>query len=238
MRTPLASILFIQTLSTLTRFTAVLTLALGCAGLLSAPARAQAPHSHQHSFSGAEHWAEVFDDPKRDAWQKPHQVLETLALKPDAAVADIGAGTGYFAVRLAHFLPRGRVYAVDIEPDMVKYLAERARRERLDQITAVAGAPDDARLPGKVDLVLMVDTYHHIEQREDYFRRLAHSLKPDARIAIIDFNAKSEIGPPPAARMASKQVVAEMAKAGYRLEHEHDFLPNQYFLVFQSRGKN
>ena len=228
MRAPLA----------VTLATAILTLALGCAGLVSGPAQAQSPHTHQHSFAGAENLAGVFDDPSRDAWQKPHQVIEALALAPDAAVADIGSGTGYFAVRLAHFVPQGRVYAVDIEPDMVKYLADRAKREGLANLTAVAGAPDDARLPGKVDLVLMVDTYHHVEQREGYFRKLAQSLKPDGRVAIIDFNAKSAMGPPPSQRIARKRVVAEMAKAGYRLQREHRFLPNQYFLVFQARGEN
>ena len=217
---------------------AVLTLALGCAGPVPGQAHAQSPHTHQHSFSGAERWAEVFDDPSRDAWQKPHQVIEALALKTDAAVADIGAGTGYFAMRVAHFVPQGRVYAVDIEPDMVTYLAERAKREGLDNVTAIAGGPDDARLPGKVDLVLMVDTYHHIEQREAYFRKLAQSLKAGGRVAIIDFNAKSKIGPPRAQRIASKRVVAEMTKAGYRLQREHPFLPNQYFLVFLARGED
>jgi ubiquinone/menaquinone biosynthesis C-methylase UbiE len=218
--------------------TAVLMLALGCAGLAPGPARAQSPHTHQHSFGGAERWAEVFDDPSRDAWQKPHQVIEALALKPDAAVADIGSGTGYFAVRLAHFVPQGRVYGIDIEPDMVKYLTERAKRESLGNLTAVAGAPEDARLPHKVDLVLMVDTYHHVEQREGYFRKLAHSLKPDARVAIIDFNAESAMGPPPAQRIAAERVVAEMARAGYRLQREHRFLPNQYFLVFQAGSRD
>jgi cyclopropane fatty-acyl-phospholipid synthase-like methyltransferase len=216
----------------------MLTLALGCAGLAPGPAQAQSPHSHQHSFAGAEGWAGVFDDPSRDAWQKPHQVIEALALKPGAAVADIGSGTGYFAVRLAHFVPQGRVYAVDIEPDMVRYLADRAKREGLANLTAVAGAPDDARLPGKVDLVLMVDTYHHVGQREAYFRKLAASLTPEGRVAIIDFNDKSAMGPPPAQRIAAKRVVTEMAKAGYRLQTEHRFLPNQYFLVFQARGGN
>ena len=224
--------------SAVTLSTAVLTLALGCAGLAPGPAHAQAPHTHEHSFGGAEHWAELFDDPSRDAWQKPHQVIETLALKPDAAVADIGAGTGYFSVRLAHFLPRGRVYAVDIEPDMVRYLADRAKREGADNVTAVAGAPDDARLPGKVDLAIMVDTYHHIERREAYFRKLAQWFNPGGRVAIIDFNARSNMGPPRAQRIAAKNVVAEMAKAGYVLQAEHTFLPNQYFLVFQAPGEN
>ena len=210
--------------------------ALAGTGLAPGLGYAQAPHTHQHSFSGAEHWARVFDDPERDAWQKPHQVIEALALKPDAVAADIGSGTGYFAVRLAHFVPQGRVYAVDIEPDMVQYLANRARREGLDNLAAVTGAPDDARLPRKVDLVLMVDTYHHIARREDYFRKLAQSLKPRGRVAIIDFNAQSAMGPPPGARIAKTRVLVEMERAGYRLVGEHDFLPNQYFLVFQSRG--
>ena len=214
----------------------ILALALGCAALAPAAAPAQTPHTHRHSFSGAEHWARVFDDPERDAWQKPHQVIETLALPPDAAVADIGSGTGYFAVRLAHFVPRGRVYAVDIEPDMVKYLAERARREGLDNLSAIAGAPDDARLAQKVDLVLLVNTYLHIALREAYFRRLARSLKAGGRVAIIDFNAQSAVGPPPAVRIAPARVASEMSAAGYRLEAEHRFLPNQYFLIFQAPG--
>ena len=205
---------------------------LCCAGFECTSAYAQTPHTHMHSFSGAEHWARVFDDPERDAWQKPHQVIETLALKPDAIVADIGAGTGYFAVRLAHFVPQGRVYAVDIEPDMVKYLGDRARREGLRNLTAVTGTPEDARLPAKVDLILMVDTYHHIERRERYFRRLAPSLRPGGRIAIIDFNEHSAMGPPPGARIAAAQVTAEMGQAGYQPAGEYRFLPDQYFLTF------
>jgi SAM-dependent methyltransferase len=215
---------------------AMLALTLGCTALAPGAASAQSPHSHQHSFGGAEHWAQVFDDPDRESWQKPHQVIQALALKSDAAVADIGSGTGYFAVRLAHFVPQGRVYAVEVEPDMEKYLAERAKREGLDNLSAVAGAPDDARLPDKVDLVLMVDVYHHIEQRESYFRKLAQSLKPDGRVVIIDFNAKSKMGPPPAERFAPKRVTAEMDKAGYRLAGEQHFLPNQYFLSFRVKG--
>src|SRR5688500_18895948 len=81
---------------------------------------AQTPHTHHHGFGDADKWAKVFDDPERDAWQKTHEVIQALALKPDAIVADIGAGTGYFAVRLAHMTPKGRVYAVDSEPAMVR----------------------------------------------------------------------------------------------------------------------
>ena len=201
--------------------------------LLAGAAGAQSPSTHRHSFGDAEKWSHVFDDPKRDAWQKPHQVIQALALKPDAVVADIGSGTGYFAVRLANMVSQGRVYGVDVEPDMVKYLAERAKREKRLNLTAVAGAPDDPRLPEKADLVLLVDVYHHIEERERYFRRLQDSLRPGGRVAIIDFRLDSPEGPPKAARVAPEKVTAELQAAGYRLAQEHRFLPNQYFLVFE-----
>jgi SAM-dependent methyltransferase len=196
-------------------------------------AAAQTPRTHQHTFSDAEKWAQVFDDPQRDAWQKPHEVIQALALKPAARVADIGAGTGYFAARLANMLPRGRVYAVDIEPDMVRYLEARAKREGLGNMLALEGKPDDPHLPAKVDMILLVDVYHHIEDRARYFRRLRLSLRPGGRIAIVDFRLDSPEGPPRAARIAPETVTAEMKAAGYAVAAEHDFLPHQYFLVFR-----
>lgn len=194
---------------------------------------AQAPHDHRHSFGDADQWAKVFDDPDRDAWQKPHEVIQALALKPDATVADIGAGTGYFTMRLAHMTARGRVYAVDTEPAMVKHLAARAKQEGLSNVTAIQAKPANPALPGKSDLVLLVDVYHHVEDRERYFRRLQVSLKPGGRVAIIDFRMDSPAGPPQNARIEPGRVKEEMGHAGYVLAQEHDFLPNQYFLVFQ-----
>src|SRR4051812_26198987 len=110
---------------------------LATSAWLVGPASAQSPATHQHSFSDAEQWAHVFDDPKRDEWQKPHEVIQALALKPDAVIADIGSGTGYFAVRLANMVPQGRVYGVDVEPDMVKYLSDRAKREKRSNVVAI-----------------------------------------------------------------------------------------------------
>jgi predicted methyltransferase len=210
---------------------------LAASVIVTAPATAQSPSTHQHSFSGAEHWAHVFDDPKRDGWQKPHEVIQALALKPNAIIADIGAGTGYFAVRFGNMVPQGRVYGVDIEPDMVKYLAERAKREKRDNVIAVQGAPENPKLPEKADLILMVDVFHHIDNREQYFRNLRASLRPGGQIAIIDFRLDSPEGPPKAARIAPERVISELKSAGYRLAAQHRFLPNQYFLVFQPEGK-
>lgn len=200
-------------------------------------ALAQSPSVHQHRFTDAERWAHVFDDPKRDLWQKPHEVIQALALPPDAIVADIGAGTGYFATRLAELLPTGRVYAVDVEPDMVRYLADRAKREKRGNLVALQGAPDDPKLPGKVDLILLVDAYHHIDDRERYFSELRRYLKPGAHVAIIDFRPDSPAGPPRASRIAAERVQAELKSAGFALLQEHGFLPNQYFLVFRADAR-
>jgi cyclopropane fatty-acyl-phospholipid synthase-like methyltransferase len=206
--------------------------ALSGTPLLAGPVAAQSPHAHERSFGNAENWAHVFDDPKRDASQKPHEVIQSFALKPDAIVADIGSGTGYFSVRFAHAVPKGRVYGVDIEPDMVKYLTERAKREKLDNVTAIAGALDDPRLPEKADLIIMVDVYHHIADRAPYLKKLKDWLKPRGRIAIIDFRMDSSDGPPKSARIAPSRVKAELKEAGYALVQEHAFLPKQYFLIF------
>jgi SAM-dependent methyltransferase len=201
--------------------------------VLSGPSSAQSPDTHRHRFDDADEWAKVFDDPARDAWQKPHEVIKALGLAPDAVVADIGSGTGYFAVRLAHRVPKGRVFGVDTEPAMVKHLAERAKREGLVNLVSLAGAPGDPRLPEKVDLILLVNVYHHIAAREEYFRRLQASLKPGGRIATIDFRVDAPMGPPRRERVSAERVRAELGRAGYAVAEEHRFLPDQYFLVFR-----
>ena len=199
---------------------------------IAAPAAPQSASEHEHDFDDAERWARVFDDPKRDEWQKPHEVIQALALKPDAIVADIGAGTGYFSVRLARALPAGKIYATDIEPAMVQHLAARAKRDDLANMHAVQSTLEGARLPEKVDLALFVDVYHHIDDRSRYFARLKDSLKPGGRVAIVDFMLDADVGPPPRARVAPSRVRSELARAGYKLAEELSFLPNQYFLIF------
>lgn len=203
------------------------------AALLACLAPRVAAQPQRARFSDAEAWSRVFDDPARDAWQKPDEVIAALRLPPDAVVADIGAGTGYFTVRLAKALPRGRVIAADIEPDMVRHIEQRARQLGLGNVTAVLAAPDDPRLPEGLDGVLVVNTYHHIGEREAYFRRLATRLSPAGTVAIIDHRRDSPTGPPVAMRLPPETIVAEMKRAGYVLAAEHGFLPRQHFLVFR-----
>lgn len=185
-----------------------------------------------HRFENAEEWAKRFEDPGRDAWQRPEEVIAALGLPPDAKVADVGSATGYFAVRLARAVPQGHVFGVDVEPDMARYLGERARQEGLGNLTAVLGEPADPKIPEPVDLVLLVNTYHHIEGRQAYFRQLLGSLTPRGRVAIIDFRKGQPMGPPEESRLAPEAVRREMEAAGYRFVEEHGFLPNQYFLLF------
>src|ERR1035441_2624278 len=111
----------------------------------------------EHRFDNAKELAKRFDDPTRDAWQLPDRGIESLGLKPGQAVADIGAGTGYFTVRLAKSEAAPKVYAVDIEPSMVSYLSERAAQDKLNNVVAVQAAADTPNLPEAVDLVLIVD---------------------------------------------------------------------------------
>ena len=203
---------------------------------LSPPLLAQHGEQHMHKrFDNAEKWSKIFDDPARDAWQKPAEVISALKLPPDAVVADIGSGTGYFAVRLARAVPKGKVYGADVEPDMVKFLNDRAARENLANLSSHAAGDNGPNLPAQVDLALLVDTYHHLPRRSRYFEQLKAALRPGGRIAIIDFRLDSPTGPPVEHRIPPEQVKAEMERAGYRLAEQPDFLPHQYFLVFTAR---
>jgi len=212
--------------------------ALALCALLAALTASGQPGGHaQHRFDDAEKWARVFDDPARDAWQQPAEVIRALRLAPEAKVADIGAGTGYFAVRLARAVPAGRVYAVDSAPDMVRYLGERAKREGLSNLVAVQAAEGGPNLPEPVDVALLVDVYHHIPARTEYFAALRSALRPGGRVAIVDFRLDGSRGPPRAARISPDAVKQELARAGYALATQHDFLPDQYFLVFAPAGR-
>jgi SAM-dependent methyltransferase len=210
-----------------------LLIAVAALSLLALAACA-ADHHHR-DFSGAEKWSQIFDDPTRDEWQKPAEVIRALALPRNAAVADIGAGTGYFSVRVARAVPTGSVIGIDTEPDMVRFLTERAAREKLANLQARLGRAGEPGLSGRVDLVLVVNTYHHIPSREHYFRDLQKSLNPGGRIAIIDYQPDAPMGPPRHARIPAERLQKELAGAGLELAQEHTFLPYQYFLVFQPR---
>lgn len=178
--------------------------------------------------------AKSFDNPDRDKTQKPNEVLAALQLKSGFAVADIGAGTGYFSIRLAKHEAAPKVFAVDIETSMLDHIRQRAEKEHLTNVHPVQGGPTSPNLPESVDRVLMVNTYHHIADRVSYFRDLRNSLKPGAQVAIIDWKkGGTGQGPRHEHRFTPEEITAELEKAGYQRVAQHDFLPNQEFLVFR-----
>jgi ubiquinone/menaquinone biosynthesis C-methylase UbiE len=206
-------------------------MALGTAAWIPA----QEPHQAHHPPESTDAYIHALENPGREEWQKPAEVLERLALKPGESIADIGAGSGYFTVRFAHAVgPKGKVYAVDIEREMLEHIQERAKRENLSNIQTVLADPNDPKLPpASVDVIFICDTLHHISGREKYYPLLARALKPGGRLVNIDFYKKSlPVGPPVEMKIAKPAMIEELKPAGFHLLKDFDFLPYQYFLVF------
>ncbi len=171
----------------------------------------------------------AYEDPERASWQFPGRVIESLALQPGDRVADLGSGSGYFTFRLAEAVgPAGRVYAVDIDEDMNELVEDRAREKGIDHVETILARKHDPRLPESgVDLILAVNSYHHLENRTDYFKNVARSLRPGGRVAIIDFREEAFRH-----HTQKKVLLREMKEAGYRVARDFDFLPRQNFLIF------
>jgi arsenite methyltransferase len=197
---------------------------LACAAALSAQVR----HQH-HPPRSAEEYKHVLDSKDREEWQKPHEVVQALALRPDEVIADIGAGTGYFSRRFAHHA--GKVLAVDIEP---KLLAE-VRKNAPPNLETIVAAPDDPKLPpASADTIFFCNVLHHIDRRPAYYAKLARALKPGGRIVIVEFYKKPlPVGPPVAMKLSEAEIEAELRAAGFRKTKEHGFLPYQYFFEFE-----
>lgn len=220
------------------RWLALAGFALLGAGLLWAgPVPAQQGHQHERMPNVME-YLDRLDRPERDQEQKPAQVVDALALKPGLYVADLGAGSGYFTRRFVEAVGEtGKVYVIDVEPEALKYVEESfIRMHRRFEAEFILARPDNPKIPVEsVDLIFVCDTYHHLEDRADYFRNVKTSLKPGGRIALIDFyhdERSGDLGFPKRHLVPREKVIEEMTAAGYRLAKEHRFLPKQYFLEF------
>ena len=204
---------------------------------------AQNPAKHDQHAMHALHddpkaYIAALEDPNRENYQKPNDVLDALALKPGEVVADIGAGSGYFTVRFSNALKEsGKVYAVDVSQDMIDYMNRRFQETNARNVTTVMAAADDPRLPdASVDRIFICDTWHHIENRSQYITRLKRALRAGGQIIMIDFQKRDlPVGPPIDMKIAREDLIQEMESSGFRLVQEHAFLPYQYFLVFMVR---
>jgi ubiquinone/menaquinone biosynthesis C-methylase UbiE len=170
----------------------------------------------------------------RDEWQQPQKVIAALKIQPGASVADLGSGGGYFTFRLAEAVgPSGKVYAVDIDRDMVDLIAERATKEERSNVEVILARPEDPSLPkAGVDLIFTSNTYHHIEDRVAYFANLRKYLRRNGRVAIIEFDRRGWLEGLLRHYTPSEFIKREMEQAGYTLQQEFDFLNRQSFLIF------
>jgi len=177
--------------------------------------------------------------PRRPGWQKPERVLRALGLRRGQVVADVGAGPGFWTLRLARAVgPAGRVYAVDPEPVMLDALRARLGRTGVGNVTPVLGRGDDPHLPpASCDVALIVNAYHHFADGPAFLRRLARALRRGGRLANIDFDKReTPVGPPVGHRVAREAFLRDARRAGLRLVAEHRFLPYQYFVVLRPGG--
>ena len=189
-------------------------------------------HNDPKAYIGA------LDDPKRDAYQKPQEVLAALDLKPGEVIADIGAGSGYFTFRMArHVSERGKVYAVDVSPDMILHINRAIRDLRVTNVISILADPDDPLLPvTSVNRLFFSDSWHHIENQTKYLSLMKKLLKPNGEVVMIDFHKKeTPAGPPLKIRIAREALIKQMESGGFRLAKEHTFLPYQYFMVFMPK---
>ncbi len=187
-------------------------------------------------FDDVDHWAKVFDSPERAAWQRPDELLAAVKLEPGMRVADLGAGTGFFLPYLSRAVgAEGHVLALEVEPALVTHMRERVARAKLDNVEVRLTATDSLDLPERsVDVLLLIDVYHHIDHRLTYLNDARAVLSRKGRIVIVDWKEGDlPVGPrDPHHKLLADQVIREMGAAGYLAVPTADVLPYQYVLVF------
>jgi len=226
------------------RYLCLLALLCGIVPLAATPAQqGQTPRAQQHGRLFAPTDLGLLEAPDRDLWQRPDRIMDVLGVADASVVADVGAGSGWFTVRLARRVgPNGVVYAQDVQKEMLASISRRVQREGLTNVQPVLGEGSDPRLPprarGKLDAILIVGVYHEIDDRITMLKNLAEALKPQGRIGVIDFTLKGGgPGPPMEERVDPQVVIGDATSAKLKLLSQESFLPYQYFLVFAKQAK-
>ena len=196
----------------------------------------------QHQIHGLHNdptaYMKALEDPKRDAYQKPHEVLTALNLKPGEVIADIGAGSGYLTFRLSHFVgDKGKVYVVDVSPDMILHINRRIRETKVTNVVTILADADDPLLTDRsVNRFFICDVWHHVDNQTKYLSLMKKMLKPGGEVVMIDFHKKElPVGPPMQMKIAREDLIKQMETNSFKLSKEHMFLPYQYFLVFSAK---
>jgi ubiquinone/menaquinone biosynthesis C-methylase UbiE len=203
-------------------------------GVLNAGAQQQGPHTGR-LFPPSD--LGLLDAPDRDLWQRPDLIMDAMGIADGSVVADIGAGSGWFTIRLARRVgPQGIVFAEDVQQEMINAISRRVSREGFNNVKPVLGAINDPKLRAlSLDAALMVDSFHEVDARDRVamMASLGKALKPQGRLGIVDFRLDGTgPGPAPEERVSPEVVITAAQQAGLKLIRQEPFLEYQYFLIF------
>jgi ubiquinone/menaquinone biosynthesis C-methylase UbiE len=196
--------------------------------------------STMRPFAETEKWIEFLDKPGRDAWQKPAEIVKALRLNGTETLVDVGAGSGYFTFRFAKALPKGKVVATDVDPEMVRHIHHEVMTRGIKNVRAVLAEPNDPTVDPAADVVFVCDVIHHVAGREAWLRKMSSEMKTGAKLAVIEFKeGKLPEGPPEGVKIPEAKLKAMLRDAGFTLESDHPvLLPYQVFLVFEKTSSS
>ncbi len=203
---------------------------------IECPLRKQGINLHDlKPFKDVQKYIEFLERKDRELWQKPDIVINELSLKGTEKIADVGAGSGYFTFRLSKELPKGNVYAIDIEPEMIRHIHHNAISNNIRNIEAVFSTPDNPHIPEDVDLVFVCDVLHHVKNKGDWLKALFSQMKNDSKLVLIEFKEGNlPEGPPEDMKIPLEKMVSITTSAGFtKLKQKDELLPYQYYLEFK-----
>jgi ubiquinone/menaquinone biosynthesis C-methylase UbiE len=185
-------------------------------------------------FEDTQKYIDFLERGDRAIWQKPDAVIQELHVSGTEKIADVGAGSGYFTFRFARVLPQGKVYAIDIEPEMLRHIHHKAMTEGVRNIEVIKATPDDPMIPPGVDLVFICDVIHHIKDRELWLKKLSMEMKKGAQLVVIEFKEGDlPEGPPAAVKVPKRKLIDMIVTHNFKLDiDKSNFLPYQTFLIF------
>ncbi len=186
-------------------------------------------------FADVEKYIAFLERPDRATWQKPDDVVKALQLGGAETIADVGAGSGYFTFRFAKALPKGKVLASDIEPEMVRAIHHKVMMEKITNVQVSLADPKDPGVSGAADLVFVSDVIHHVDGREDWLRKMFSEMKRGAKLVVVEFKEGNlPEGPPESVKIPKAQLIELIQRAGFSLQKDDPkLLPYQTFLVFE-----
>jgi ubiquinone/menaquinone biosynthesis C-methylase UbiE len=202
---------------------------------IDCPLRKQGINPHDlKPFADTQKYIDFLERGDRAIWQKPDAIIRELHLSGTEKIADVGAGSGYFTFRFARALPEGKVYAIDIEPEMLRHIHHKAMTEGVNNIEVIKSTPEDPKVPADVDLVFVCDVIHHVKNQKMLLQQLSRQMKRGAHVVVIEFKEGDlPEGPPASVKIPKKKLIALITENNFKLETEKsDFLPFQEFLIF------